>query len=234
MKHYLGSDKEHMLDKLSHMFTVLGNGVELDNKGWLRGNYRNQDAFELPATEPLKFVYPWDGQPRYQPFRKVAGCRDKGFKECAEYFLSCLEVTPDSVVGAKEWKDNIEAVRDVLLNTPTIEDEFTDKEDMSKFLAEIEQEKVTDQNPVDPAYHSETPTPSVRKQWVFDVQWSDCPKSVEAEVRESWSDYELGNDRYFWKATVDEELFEIYPRIYYWLRHKGVSEDEKVWIHWWW
>lgn len=75
---------------------------------------------------------------------------------------------------------------------------------------------------------------SVFKKWFFDVQWSDCPDEVQEEVIESWRDYELGNDRYFWTATLDEELFETYPRIYFWLEHKGVPKGEEVIVHWWW
>lgn len=75
---------------------------------------------------------------------------------------------------------------------------------------------------------------SVTKKWFFDVQWSDCPEEVEKEVRQSWRDYELGNDFFFWKATLDEDLFEEYPAIYFWLEHKGVPKGEEVLIHWWW
>lgn len=239
MKYYLengmGYGKEYNpIKALQHMFTVLGNGVELNNKGWLQGNYKAQEDFELGEPAPLTWLYPWSYTERYQPFRDVAGCRDKGFKECAKFFLECLEATPDTVKGVQDWKDNIELVRDVLLNTPTIEDEFTDKEDMSKFLDEIKNEKVSDQNPADPSYHSEVASSSVTKKWFFDVQWSDCPESVENEVRYLWNDRELGNDNYVWKATVNSELFEEYPRIYYWLKYKGVPEDEEVIIHWWW
>ncbi len=219
---------------LSHLFTVLGTGVKLDNKGYLRGNYRSDEDFELGGVEPLTFLYPWSETKRYQPFRGLAGCRDKGFKECVKFFLACLEITNDDVSHATEWKTNAKEVEKVLLNTPTLEDEFSDKEDMSEFLKEIGRSKVTDQNPADPAYHSEEASNSVYKKWFFDVQWSDCPDSVEKEVKDSWSDYELGNDNYFWKATLDDELFDRYPRIYFWLKHKGVPEGEEVLIHWWW
>lgn len=47
---------------------------------------------------------------------------------------------------------------------------------------------------------------SIEKKWFFDVQWSDCPEEVEKEVRESWCDRCLGNDNYFWTATLDEDL----------------------------
>lgn len=75
---------------------------------------------------------------------------------------------------------------------------------------------------------------SVYKKWFFDVQWSDCPDEVQTEVIQSWEDYELGNDAYFWTATLDEELFDEYPLIYFWLEHKGVQKDEEVIVHWWW
>lgn len=75
---------------------------------------------------------------------------------------------------------------------------------------------------------------SVRKVWFFDVQWSDCPIEVEQEVISAWQDYELGNDRYIIKCKLDEDLFEDYPNIYFWLQHKGVEQNAQVIIHWWW
>lgn len=75
---------------------------------------------------------------------------------------------------------------------------------------------------------------SVTKVWYFDVQWSDCPVEVEEQVIQVWEDYELGNDRYMFKCNLDEELFEEYPAIYFWLEHKGVQKGEKVIVHWWW
>ena len=75
---------------------------------------------------------------------------------------------------------------------------------------------------------------SVRKVWFFDVQWSDCPVEVESDVRKLWRDFEFGNDYYMFKGKLDAELFDSYPMIYMWLKHKGVQEDELVIIHWWW
>lgn len=75
---------------------------------------------------------------------------------------------------------------------------------------------------------------SVTKVWYFDVQWSDCPVEVEEQVIKAWQDYDLGNDRYIFKCKLDEELFNDYPAIYFWLEHKGVQKGEKVIVHWWW
>ena len=58
-----------------------------------------------------------------------------------------------------------------------------------EFLKKLEGSKITDHNPVDPKFHSETPSTSVKKQWVLDVQWSDCPQFVEDEARKLWRDY---------------------------------------------
>lgn len=44
----------------------------------------------------------------------------------------------------------------------------------------------------------------------------------------------LGNDDYIYKTKLDDSLFEEYPRIYLWLKHEGVQENEEVIIHWWW
>ena len=158
---------------------------------------------------------------------------DVGFKETVEYFIKCLELTPDTVENAEEWKRNIPDIKKHLLDTPTIQDPYT-IDDLGKFLSDIENEKITDHNPADPSFHSETPKKSITKRWYFDVQWSDCPESVESEVRELWSNYELGNDHFMYDATVDEELFGDYPRIYLWLISQGVPKGDEVIIHWWW
>lgn len=73
--------------------------------------------------------------------------------------------------------------------------------------------------------------PSVRQQWVLDAQWSDLPVEVEAQVKEAWQDYELGNDGYIFKYRVGEN---DYPLIDEWCLQQGVPEDEIVWVHWWW
>lgn len=113
---------------LTHLFTVNGNGMGLNNKGFIAENYQCQDAFVFPAPEPLKYVYPWTTNPNYQPFREFAGCRDIGFKETAQYFIECLKITPDSLPDIKPWKENILLIEEVLLNTPTITDEYSDIE----------------------------------------------------------------------------------------------------------
>lgn len=239
MKNYIDHSMEyysnicpHHVDVLQHMFAVLGNGVELDNKGYLRGDYGSEDLFNFGKPVPLTSIYPWSDDTQFQPFRKLAGCRTTGFKEAAEYFINCIEVTPDGVDGINKWKENLKIVKEVLLNTPTIEDPYESRDCMDKFLKEIEGDKTSSQAPVDGTVIDASN--SVYKKWFFDVQWSDCPSSVEEEVRSSWRDHELGNDNYFWAATLGTVLFQQYPKIYFWLKHKGVTEDEQVIIHWWW
>lgn len=75
---------------------------------------------------------------------------------------------------------------------------------------------------------------SVTKVWFFDVQWSDCPVEVEKEVKDIWCNMSFGNDYFIYKVDLDEELFDMYPAIYFWLEHKGVQKGEEVIIHWWW
>lgn len=106
--------------------------------------------------------------------------------------------------------------------------------DLIEFNKKLEGCKVTDQNPVDPSFHAENPSPSVKQQYVFDVQWSDCPDFVEAEVRQLWRDYGLGNDYFISKQDLDDELKESYPAIYFWLLHNKVPLGTEIWIHWWW
>lgn len=220
-------------ETVAHMFCTGGNGVELNNKGYLVENHQCDEMFIFPEPESFKYIYPWSDIERYQPFRKLAGCRDVGFKETVEYFLKCLEITPDTVDGIKEWKGNIKIMKDVLLNTPTITDEYGDIEKgFESFKDKVRNsyksiDKIQDRTKV-------TAGNSVSKVWFFDVQWSDCPSFVEDEVRGLWKDYELGNDNYIHTTKLDEELFEEYPNIYYWLKFKGVNDDEKVIVHWWW
>lgn len=213
------------------IFATLGNGIDLDNKGFIPENYRSDEVFEFPDPEPLSWIYPWSSTERFQPFRELAGCRDVGFKEMAQYFIDCVKITPDTVENIHPWKENIHVVEDVLLNTPTITDRYTIN-DMDKFLDDIKDDDITLNAPMDGTAlpHND----SVKKVWFFDAQWSDCPKGVEQEVKQLWGDFELGNDHYMYKCKVDEELFDEYPKIYFWLKHKGVPDNDEVIIHWWW
>lgn len=65
----------------------------------------------------------------------------------------------------------------------------------------------------------------------FDVQWSNCPVEVEAEVKQIWKDYELGNDNYFFKWGAYDTEEEDYPIVAAYLKSRGI---EKCHIHWWW
>lgn len=213
-------------DVLHHLFCVLGNGIELDNKGYL-GNYKCDEEYEFKNPIPLKYIYPWENNEKFQPFRKYVGCRDKGFKKSVEYFIECIKATSEDVEDISKWKENINILKETLLDSPTIEDEYISiDEGYSKFLNKIKDTTTTNGKDIG--------SDSVYKKWYFDVQWSDCPEFVEDEVKYIWKDYELGNDKYIHKVRLDEELFDEYPNIYYWLKHKGVGEDEEVVIHWWW
>ena len=58
---------------------------------------------------------------------------------------------------------------------------------------------------------------------LFDVQWSNCPVEVEEEVRQLWSDHDLGNDRYIYKWDGDEDVLEQYPIIAEYLEMRGIT-----------
>lgn len=219
-------------DVVEHMFATLGNGVNLNNKGYLSDNDSCDEVYPFPEPQPLKYIYPWTDTERYQPFRDLAGCRDLGFKDAAQYFIDCIKITPDSVDGISGWKENLNIVEDVLLNTPAIVEEYASVEvGYPKFLSKLKCKSSIDN------IQDGTPIPqqeSVSKRWFFDVQWSDCPDFVESEVRHLWGEYGLGNDNYIVQKELDDELFNTYPNIYYWLMHKGVEKGDKVIIHWWW
>lgn len=229
---YYGGIFKTPADVLEHMFATLGNGVELNNKGYLGENYGCEEVYQFPEPKPFKTIYPWTDTERFQPFRDLAGCRDVGFKEAAQYFIDCIKATPDSVEGILEWKQDLNTVTDVLLNTPPISDEYDSIEGgyqdfINKLDCKRSIDKIRDGSQIQQR-------DSVSKVWFFDVQWSDCPDFVESEVRHLWEEYELGNDNYIIQKELDDELFNTYPNIYYWLMHKGVGNGEKVIIHWWW
>ena len=205
-------------DVVKHMFATLGNGVHLDHKGYIIGSQYHEDSvYDFKEPIPFKFIYPWSKNPDFQPFRELAGCRNISFKEAAQYFIDCIKVTPDDIDDIKDWKENIHIIEDVLLNTPTIQDEYPDIETGY----ELFKQKVSE-------------TFDIPKVYFLDVQYQECPESVEKGVRSIWDLYEFGNDHYFIKKKIDKDLFEDYPNIYFWMIYNGASENEEVVIHWWW
>jgi len=52
---------------------------------------------------------------------------------------------------------------------------------------------------------SDTPQ-AVRKQWVLDAQWTNCPREVEDQVKDLWRYHNLGNDNYILKYSVEDLL----------------------------
>jgi hypothetical protein len=228
MKSYLElytDKKEHVLETVGHLFATLGNGVKLTNKGYLLTD-NDTELYDLGNPIPLKHIYPWMDEPEHQPFRKYAGCRNYGFKETAQYFIDCIKLTPNSVENIKDWKENIDTVKDVLLNTPKILDQYKINE-LDKFLSDLKGETTA-------MLSSKLSPNSVYKQWYFNAQSTDCPIEVEDEVRNLWEEIGLGNDNYIYHTKVNQKLFKNYPKIYFWLKHKGVPNNEEVIIHWWW
>jgi hypothetical protein len=92
----------------------------------------------------------------------------------------------------------------------------------------------------------------------LDVQWSTCPVEVENQVKELWTEYDLGNDHSFIKTSINE-LKEIAGDVEYeedpeevevdfepiktietnaiiqYLIEQGITDhDEVIIIHWWW
>lgn len=215
-------------DVLSHLFCVNGNSLDLYRKLKLNANYSCKEGYVFPEPTPFTYLYPWSETERYQPFRKYVGCKDVGFKEAVDYFLACLKITPKEV--AKEWVDNIDLISSVLSEDITLP--VYDKDDVEGFIKSLGNGKTTLDHPMDGTVLE--PNSSVKKVWFLDAQWSDLPQEIEDEVRQLWSDYELGNDNYIAEREVNEGLFEEYPKIYLWCKYKGIPENETVIIHWWW
>lgn len=219
---------QHPSQVLEHLFCTLGNGIHLNQKMKLNENYSCEEVYPFPAPTPLKHIYPWSQNEKFQPFRKYIGCQDVGFKESVEYFLACLKLTPRKIAG--EWLDNIELISEVL--SKEIDLPHYDKDDVEGFIKSLGSYKKSIDNIQDGTKVKSRD--SVRKVWFFDAQWSDLPEEIEEEVRHLWTNYELGNDNYIVKRKLDEDLFEDYPKIYLWCKYKGVQEGEQVIIHWWW
>lgn len=70
---------------------------------------------------------------------------------------------------------------------------------------------------------------AIQKVTVFEVQWSNCPVEVEREVKDLWSNNDLGNDVFYYHWVGDRA--ETYPLIAEYLQSKNVTE---CLIHWWW
>jgi hypothetical protein len=215
-------------DVLHHLFCVNGNGIELNLKLKFKENYDCQEVYQFPEPTPFLYMYPWTTTERYQPFRDYVGCKDVGFKESVDYFLQCLKITDPKIAG--KWLENSVLIGIIL--SQQVELPTYDKNDVEGFIKSLKSSKTTLDHPVDGTVLPSND--SISKVWFLDAQWSDLPQEIEDEVRQLWKDYELGNDNYIAKREVNDELFNDYPRIYFWCKHKGIPEGETVIIHWWW
>ena len=216
-------------DVMQFLCCVLGNGINLDLKGKIE-SYLDAEFIITEDVQPLIYIYPLSSTPNNKYHLRLAGCSNKGWKEAVQYLIDCILITPDTVKNIKEWKDNIHYLEE-LRDYPTIVDKYATKESAEEtFVAELEASPQTTAERCNHKHSSE----SVYKVHFFDVQWSDCPVFVYEEVKQIWSDYDLGNDDYMYKTSLNDELFESYPRVYMWLKHKGVLEGEQVIVHWWW
>jgi hypothetical protein len=263
MKNYLetrmnGYNQPDIIEVIVELF---GNHtIRVDAKGYLPGTYYDDmtdELFDFGEPKPITNIriWSWDELEDYRPFMKLAGCRNVGFKEAAQYFIDCLKISdeindnikpkslktnangviefsedadyPDTNDHMKGWKDNIDLITEVLINTPAITDEYSDTDDINTFLSKFddnEQVKLVDTTTV--------------QQWYFDAQCGrdqyGPPKFIIDEVRQLWRDMELGNDNYVYSTYLDEDLFECYPNIYFWFKFKGAMKDDRVHVHWWW
>lgn len=213
------------LSVLHHLICVLGNGEDISHKYFIDDS---ETYFEVKdPIKPFESIYPWS---REEYVLKYQGCANKGFKEAVQYLIDCINITPDSVPNIVTWKENINSLVK-LRDAPTFTDPWTDIEESKKNFPDFIEanSKTTAQN-----CNIKGSRSSIRNVKYFDVQWSDCPLVIKEEVRNIWSTYDLGNDNYIYKCSLDEELFNEYPLIYLWLDFNGVEPDESVIIHYWW
>lgn len=217
-------------DVLEYLFCVLGNGIDLNLKGHIE-SYSDAEFIITEPVLPLKRIYPITKSSTYNYHAKLAGCSNKGFKEAVQYLIDCIMITSNDVPHIQDWKNNIRVLEELRDHLPIV-DKYSDKNTgEEEFLKELMRSNVTTASRCN---LKGVPNSSVRKVHLFDVQWSDTPEFVLEEVKQMWCDYNLSNDNYIYKTNLDNNLFKTYPRIYFWLKHKKVKEDEEVIIHWWW
>lgn len=78
----------------------------------------------------------------------------------------------------------------------------------------------------------------LEKVWYFDVRTSKDEEVIN-EVRKLWIDFELGNDHYMLRMSIND-ILEPYPPdvaktpLVNYLRQHNIDDDEPVIIHWWW
>lgn len=216
-------------DVIQSLCCVLGNGVDIDIKGYIDSS----SDYEFIITEPiapLQSIYPLSLNSKEKYHMRLAGCTNKGWPAAVQYLIDCINISPNTVRDIEPWKDNIHLLEE-LRDHPSIVNKYATKE-LATLSFKEDLEKSLETTATRCSYNS--PHDSVRKVYFFDVQWSDCPLFVYEEVKQLWRYMSLGNDDYMYKTKLDDSLFENYPRIYLWLKHKSVQENEEVIIHWWW
>lgn len=214
------------LNVITHLLTVLGNGIDMSIKGDIYLEYAEDEKFIFPIPKPLESIYPYSTN--YSVPLNYIGSRNTQIREAAQHLIDCIKLTPDSIQHIDLWKTKGIEDLETLIKSEPIKQEYIYKhiDNISIFLENVN--KSLKEKPLKDTNNS------VYSIKFFDVTWTDTPEYVKEEVRQLWSDYELGNDRYIYKTQLDEELFESYPRIYLWLQHKDVQPNEKIIIHWWW
>ena len=99
----------------------------------------------------------------------------------------------------------------------------------------------------------ETDNKALKTVKFLDVQWSICPIEVEDQVIDLWGLYEIGNDRFIIRTSIND-LIELNndieirkwinnnwvniklktDAIIQYLREQNLKDDEQIIIHWWW
>ena len=131
--------------------TTSSRDIKLNSHGRIP-HYKAAELKQAPpppkVLEHLSSLSPFE---EFQPFRKIAGCTDEGFKEWSQWFIESLRLTKSTEPECeriKEWCDAIDMIEDILLNTPDKGVQFK-MDDVEAFNASLSGEKAWN-DPHDP------------------------------------------------------------------------------------
>jgi len=80
-----------------------------------------------------------------------------------------------------------------------------------------------------------TSVPAFKRQWVLDAQWTDCPEDVGEIVSALWRYYELGNDNYMLRRSINDFLEQeesgFNAEVWHWPENAmDLPQDQRGWL----